>query len=293
MYSLVDMYNDETNFIDGIDSDTCQKILNSSTIISETLEFYYLGKCVSDSFDTLIQWSSSANPSSNYIMRNLHTAERLVRGFLFELRTCLDHMETKIKQEYGKTSEFLKVFEDSTHATYNAHPEYAFTYHLRNVSQHCQNIVHGFNSPTGIGISCNVQKLLNEYDKWKPVDKDYMINSGENVDLLKTFSVAFQAFNEALIPVIRYLLNTKNVGKELLYLRKWGDSLQKQFHHDVHCYHIFDLKFQNGNDATHEDLDTGDVIINGTLIDWDMVYELSDSVIAMPIENTSTNNLPL
>ena len=226
-------------------------------------------------------------------MRNLHTAERLVRGFLFELRTCLDHMETKIKQEYGKTSEFLKVFEDSTHATYNAHPEYAFTYHLRNVSQHCQNIVHGFNSPTGIGISCNVQKLLNEYDKWKPVDKDYMINSGENVDLLKTFSVAFQAFNEALIPVIRYLLNTKNVGKELLYLRKWGDSLQKQFHHDVHCYHIFDLKFQNGNDATHEDLDTGDVIINGTLIDWDMVYELSDSVIAMPIANTSTNNLPL
>lgn len=166
-------------------------------------------------------------------------------------------------------------------------------YHLRNVSQHCQNIVHGFNSPTGIGISCNVQKLLNEYDKWKPVDKDYMINSGENVDLLKTFSVAFQAFNEALIPVIRYLLNTKNVGKELLYLRKWGDSLQKQFHHDVHCYHIFDLKFQNGNDATHEDLDTGDVIINGTLIDWDMVYELSDSVIAMPIANTSTNNLPL
>ena len=236
---------------------------------------------------------SSDDTSSNYIMRNLHTAERLVRGFLFELRTCLDHMETKIKQEYGKTSEFLKVFEDSTHATYNAHPEYAFTYHLRNVSQHCQNIVHGFNSPTGIGISCNVQKLLNEYDKWKPVDKDYMINSGENVDLLKTFSVAFQAFNEALIPVIRYLLNTKNVGKELLYLRKWGDSLQKQFHHDVHCYHIFDLKFQNGNDATHEDLDTGDVIINGTLIDWDMVYELSDSVIAMPIANTSTNNLPL
>lgn len=293
MYYLVDMYNDKTNFIDGIDSDTCQKILNSSTIISETLEFYYLGKCVSDSFDTLIQWSYSANPSSNYIMRNLHTAERLVRGFLFELRTCLDHMETKIKQDYGKTSEFLKVFEDSTHATYNAHPEYAFTYHLRNVSQHCQNIVHGFNSPTGIGISCNVQKLLNEYDKWKPVDKDYMINSGENVDLLKTFSVAFQAFNEALIPVIRYLLNTKNVGKELLYLRKWGDSLQKQFHHDVHCYYIFDLKFQNGNDATHEDLDTGDVIINGTLIDWDMVYELSDSVIAMPIANTSTNNFPL
>lgn len=209
MYYLVDMYNDKTNFIDGIDSDTCQKILNSSTIISETLEFYYLGKCVSDSFDTLIQWSYSANPSSNYIMRNLHTAERLVRGFLFELRTCLDHMETKIKQEYGKTSEFLKVFEDSTHATYNAHPEYAFTYHLRNVSQHCQNIVHGFNSPTGIGISCNVQKLLNEYDKWKPVDKDYMINSGENVDLLKTFSVAFQAFNEALIPVIRYLLLIK------------------------------------------------------------------------------------
>ena len=111
MYYLVDMYNDKTNFIDGIDSDTCQKILNSSTIISETLEFYYLGKCVSDSFDTLIQWSYSANPSSNYIMRNLHTAERLVRGLLLimHIQSMLLHIICEMFPSIVKIS-----FTDST-----------------------------------------------------------------------------------------------------------------------------------------------------------------------------------
>lgn len=295
MYYLVDLHDDKMNFIDGINSDTCYQILDSSTIVSETLEFYYLGKCVGDSLDALLQWSSIANPNGNYIMRNLHSSERLVRGFLFEWRTCLDHMETEIKHKYGKKSELLKVFEESTHAAYDAYPEYAFTCHLRNVCQHCQNIVHGFNSSTGIGISSNVQKLLDEYDKWKPVDRNYMNSSGENIDLIKTLSVAFRAFNEALAPVLRYLLNTKDVGKKLLHLRAWGDFLQKQFHHDIHCYHIFDLKFENGREATREDLAAGNVIINANPIDWDMVYELSNSVSVIDTStvNDNANNFPL
>ena len=86
---------------------------------------------------------------------------------------------------------------------------------------------------TGIGISSNTSRLLSEYKKWKQIDKDYMAACGSEVDLLKTFSVTFSAFNTALKPVMKYLLNNNNVGTKLLYLREWGDSLQKQFKHDV------------------------------------------------------------
>ena len=47
-------------------------------------------------------------------LRNLHTAERLVRGFLFEFRTCLDHMETEIKRAYGEDSDLWEIFKTGT-----------------------------------------------------------------------------------------------------------------------------------------------------------------------------------
>lgn len=286
MYYFVDMYDNKLNFIENINDEICKKVLDASNSVNEVLEFYNLGKCVSDAWDELIHWSNEADRSGNHIMRNLHTAERLVRGFLFEFRTCLDHMETEIKRKYGKDSELWKILEDGISNAYDKHLEYAFTYHLRNCSQHCKNVVHGFNCTTGIGISSNVQTLLAKYDKWKQVDKDFMSASGSEIDLLKTFSETFMAFNSALVPVIRYLLNTNGVGDKLLYLRSWGESLHTQFQHDVHCYHIVNITFYNGNDATREDMATGDVIVNAYTIDWEMIYELSDSVTtAIPTNN--------
>ena len=238
MYYFVDMYEDKLTFIDNIDSETCLKVLEASDSINQVLDFYFLGKCVSDAWDELIEWSNKSNTNGNYILRNLHTAERLVRGFLFEFRTCLDHMETEIKRAYGEDSDLWKIFKEGTSSAYDNHIEYAFTSHLRNCSQHCKNVVHGFNCSTGIGISSNTSRLLSEYKKWKQIDKDYMAACGSEVDLLKTFSVTFSAFNTALKPIMQYLLNNNNVGTKLLYLREWGDSLQKQFKHDVHCYHM-------------------------------------------------------
>lgn len=278
MYYFVDMHDNKMNFIENISDKACEEVLDASNSVNEVLELYNLGKCVSDAWNELIQWSKKADHSGNHIMRNLHTAERLVRGFLFEFRTCLDHMETEIKRVYGKDSELWKIFEDGTSNAYDTYPEYAFTYHLRNCSQHCKNVVHGFNCTTEIGISSNVQTLLAEYDKWKRVDKDFMSNSGSEIDLLKTFSETFKAFNSALAPVINYLLNTNNVGKKLLYLRSWGDSLHTQFRHDVYCYHIINITFHDGSDATREDMATEDVIVNAYTIDWSMIYELSNLV---------------
>mgnify|MGYP000072619879 CR=1 FL=1 len=52
-----------------------------------------------------------------------------------------------------------------------------------------------------------------------------MNSSGENIDLIKTLSVAFRAFNEALAPVLRYLLNTKDVGKKAVASSSMGGFL--------------------------------------------------------------------
>ena len=105
-----------------------------------------------------------------------------------------------------------------------------------------------------------------------------MTACGSEVDLLKTFSETFTAFNDALAPIVCYLLNTNNVGKKLQYLREWGDSLHKEFKHDVHCYHIAHIVYNDGTDATRDDMVTGDVVVNVHPFDWEMIYELTNSI---------------
>ena len=129
-----------------------------------------------------------------------------------------------------------------------------------------------------MGISSNSNQLLKDYHEWKPIDKDFIAKSGDNIDLLETFSTAFQAFNAALRPVMEYLLNHNDVGKEIAFLRQWGDYLCSGYGHEVHCYHIFDIQFQDGSSATKEDMDSGNVVVKAYPIDWELIYELSDSI---------------
>lgn len=280
MKYFVDMHDDKMHFIADIDEDKCNELLQSYNAVGEILFFHRTGQCVCDALDQLLKWNNTANPSGNYLMRNLHTAERLVRGFLFEFRTCLDYMETHIKDEHGEDSEIWKIFDKNTSIAYDSYPEYAFSYHLRNYAQHCSNVVHGFNGISGIGISSNAERLLQEYKKWKPIDKAFLQNAGNEVDLLHTFSNAFQAFNTALKPVLAYLLNNNGIGEEVIFLRQWGDYLCKGYGHEVHCYHIFDIQYQDGRSATKEDMDSNNVEIKAYPIDWELIYELSDSITA-------------
>jgi len=279
MYYLVDMYDGKLNFVENIEETVCREILDASDSVKETLEFYALGKGFCDAWDQLILWSNTANRDGNYMMRNLHTAEHLVRGFLFEFRTCLDHIETDIKRKYGEDSELWNIFKTGTGNAYDNFPEYAFTYHLRNCSQHCKNIVHGFIGNTGIGISSNVSLLLNDYKKWNAVDKQFMESSGPVLDLLAIFTVTFTAFNNSLKPVIQYLLNTNNTAQKLLYLRKWGDSLCKEFKHDVHCYHIANIISCDGQVIPMENMSQDNVSVRIYPIDWSFIYELTDSIV--------------
>lgn len=278
MYYFLDMHDNKLNFIQNISEETCIEVMQSYDSVKEVLRFFNMGKCVNDALDSLLVWNKEANPSSIYLMRNTHTAERLVRGFLFELRTCLDYMEAYIKDEYGTDSDFWRIFQQSTNEAYDKHPEYAFTYHLRNCAQHCRNVVHGFNGSIGIGVSSNTERLLREYKKWKPIDKKFLADSGAEIDLPTTFIKAFDAFSEALRKIMNYLLNSNSVGKKVLFLRQWGDNLRSCFGHEVHCFHLVNLQFSGGKSAQIEDLKYDGVEINAYPLDWELIYELSASI---------------
>lgn len=278
MKYFVDMHDNKSHFITSIGEEKCNEVLQSYNAVDEVLFFHGMGMCVRDALEQLLEWNKTANPSGNYLMRNLHTAERLVRGFLFEFRTCLEYMKTHIKEKYGTKTELWKLFERNKSKQYREHPEYAFTNHLRNCAQHCTTVVHGFNGKKGMGISSNSKQLLKDYHEWKPIDKDFINKSGDNIDLVDTFSIAFQAFNEAFKPVMKYLINHNDVGKEITFLRQWGDYLCKVYGHEVHCYHIFDIQYQDGRSATKEDMDSGNVVVKAYPIDWELIYELSDSI---------------
>ena len=226
----------------------------------------------------MIQHHDASN-SGNHMMRNLHRAERLVTGFLYEFRACLDHMETDIKRNYGKESELWKIYKDGTSRAYDTCPEYAFTYHLRNCAQHCNKVVDGFNGTSGGGISSNVLRLQAEYKEWKQVDKDFMSKVGENIDLVNLFQTAFLAFNDALIPVVQYLLDNQIICDNLLYMRKWGDLLSERYKHDIHCFHIVNVVFKDGSSATKEDMEHGETVVNGTVFEWEMIYGLTNSIV--------------
>ena len=61
-----------------------------------------------------------------------------MRGFLFEFRACLDHVEKEIKHDFGIDTDAWKFFKElGTSKVYDTVPEYAFTYHLRNAGKKC------------------------------------------------------------------------------------------------------------------------------------------------------------
>lgn len=277
MFRFVYIENGKMTIIKGIDEEDCRKTFEAAVAVKETLEVHFLVKCVADSWSALKKWDRETPRDTYYLMRNLHTSERLVRSFLFEFRTCLDHLETAFKRKSSEDSQLWDTFERETNQAYDNCPEYAFTYHLRNFSQHCENVVHRFgSSDNGLGISSSKNALLSGFDGWKETDRIFLSKKGESIELIPVFSKAFDALQEAMEEVMEYLLNHNEIGKNLWYLRKWGDSLSSQLGHDVHSFHIVEMVCGDGSSAKEEDFARDDISVNAIAVDWDLIYELTD-----------------
>ena len=271
-----------------IKSNECRRVTNISDDVPDqfysylndahrVIDFYIHDEILHDVFTQVENWCSQ-NPiiGGNRKLKLSHEAERLCRGFLYEFRTCHDHIETEIKRTYGKESELWKLYERLTHDAYDNHAEYGFTCHLRNCAQHCLSIVHGYNGTQGVGLSASSQVLQSGYDKWKDYDLEYMAATGENIDLLLLFRRALEAYDAILSATIQYLLNENNTSAKLIYIKEWGDTLRQTLDCDVNDLYVVGLRHADGSLAAAEELESHKpgILIDAHLIDWDTIYSI-------------------
>lgn len=278
MYYFIDTFSEKMNVIVDIPEEDCRAALEANDRISTLVDFFFLGNCVCNSLTELAQWSYGAQLGGNWLIRNLHIAEKMCRNFMFEFRTALDHMETQINREYGKKSMLYQVFKEATAQAYDSCPEYAFTYHLRNCSQHCKDIVHGFRGTKYLGISSSCERLMHDYSEWKSCDKAFMNICGENIDLLSTFECAFGALNTVYQSVFEYMLNEFHLGDDVLMLREFGHFFLDRYGHGIHSFHIASFQKSDGSNASVNDIHSAELQINICAIDWDSIFCLSDLI---------------
>ena len=263
--------------INGIPDGVAETLCANVQGVQRVLRFYLLGVYLHEAYEQLQEWSEQQQGIHGNRAENLrHKAERLCRGFLFEFRTCLDHIETEIKRQYGEDSEFWRFYKRHKNEAYDNHPEYAFTYKLRNCSQHCTEIVHGFNGSEGLGLSSNRELLLTGYDGWKPCHKEHMENLGKNIELLPQFRQALAAFDTVLTALIQYLLDENGTDEKLAYIKKWGDALHRECGYDINDINVIEFVYEDGRAATAEEFEAGTpgIAIHAQVIDWDTITDL-------------------
>lgn len=110
---------------------------------------------------------------------------RLMLSFLSSVRTFLEHAQTSISRQYGKTSEQLLYFKELTAHQFDNLFSYRFLYKLRNYTQHCGmppvsfsvNIVP--NAEMEIQLLFMRKVLVEEYSEWGGVLKKELESSAE------------------------------------------------------------------------------------------------------------------
>ena len=277
---LVDMHDGKINPVVGFPQEEIERMFRASLKVDRVLKYYSLGVSVTDAYHELVDWKpKSSIVNGNLLIRELHKAERLTRSYLFEFRTTLDYFETALKRDFGKDSNELKLFKEGVSDAYENTPEYAFTYQLRNCAQHCANIVHGFCGCSGSRISCNKNRLLQDFDGWKSANKAFIIGCPDDIDLIGVFIKTNNALNKALSPLIQHFLDENETYKWLWDLRCFGDALVKSFNKDVYAFHIMTPLLEDETEAMIEEWESGKVVsLNCTPVDWDSIYRLTDGL---------------
>lgn len=286
MYCFAYIQNNQFEIVSLLDYEKGLEISNSIRDTARILKTHQSLSYVKDALVDFENWCQTAKTGGEAIVRNLHTAERYCRGFLFEFKTYLDHMQAMLSHEYGKTSQALQAFVDGTHNAYDNSPEYAFTYQLRNCSQHCENVIHNLAVvPNRLGVRpvSTPGKLLANYDKWKATEKAYIQSHSSTMDLLRIFEKTFDALSYVHTPVIQYMLDHDGVAADVVYLKKWADWLLVSYpdtSDDIWKWHFAHVTKADGTEATAEDYNNRAVGLHFDvqILDWGSVRDLSASL---------------
>lgn len=227
MYYLLEI-RDHTELSRRPMSEECYRTVMEglkATELLRTIEEEFL--CFHEALKELEDWCMRAPQNGEYLMRNLHTAERLCRSVMFEYKTFLEHTEKTLKKTFGKESDAAAIFRQGTHDAYDQNPEYAFVYQLRNNMQHFDNIVHSFKAPVKKPYiqPCSNPKVLLRDDGWKEQERQYILSAKGNIDLHAAFVATYDAMEQILVPVMNYLLKWNEGSANIMMLRNWIEPL--------------------------------------------------------------------
>ena len=142
---------------------------------------------VSDEFDKLMNGSKPP-----------HDSEELIFSLTFYLaafKKYLDNWEKHLKRTFGKDSRETKLFKSAQNYEYDNHMEYRIFYRLRNYDQHCDNFVSRItgrilpNESHEYLVLADRDRLLNDFDKWKPEEIAYLQSCDKYFDIRPLLSV--------------------------------------------------------------------------------------------------------
>ncbi len=111
-------------------------------------------------------------------------ANRRFLNYLASFRFFLDHTETRLARSYRKDPSVRGAFAVATTTAFDRTFAYRFLYKLRNYAQHCGVPIghvkidtvaaepHAAVVQRMAALSLDVPELLEQFDKWGPVEKD-------------------------------------------------------------------------------------------------------------------------
>lgn len=276
MKCVATINNGSMTTIKGIPEKTCEKLLDAINNTRQVLEYYSIFYNDAVALNELSLWER--NPPGyldGMIMRKLHIAERLCRAFLFEWRACSDHMKAALVRDFGKNSKILRAYRKRENDAYSSCPEYAFTFHLRNASQHCTNIVHGFCGKTTAGIAAKRNNLLNEYSQWSQKDISFLQNAGDYLVLLPIFAKAYGAMETVQLPVFEHFLKDRDISSNLVFLKEFGEKVEENISIDRRQLAIIEFVHRDGRGVREGEFGEQDISVNAYSIDWDLLISLT------------------
>lgn len=240
---------------------TVMEGLEATKLLRTVQEKFY---CFHEALQELQDWCIQAPRDAEFLTRNLHTAERLCRGVLYEYKTFLDHTAKLLKNTFGKDSEAANAFIQGTHDAYDQNPEYAFVYQLRNSMQHFDGIVHSFEAPNKrpyLQPCANPQILLRD-NGWKEQEKNYILAVSGNIDLHAAFVATYNAMEHIMVPVMNYLLGWNDGGANIVMLKNWIEPLFSR--EDSKYFHLAEVG-EAGN-------------VTAITVFWEVIYKIADSL---------------
>lgn len=186
-----------------LDQETLKTIDKAEEDLYNFDQDFRLLQCVLDnheSFESELKNSLLNGASSDQNLIGFVDFSKIIRiidkwllNILSSFKAMIEHLETRIKRNYGNSSKEYKLLKSLLSYEYDNEFSYAFSYKLRNYIQHCGmpkvvfNISQNMENPNEIQLSLELDlhrdELLNSYDSWTTV-KERLMQQEEKLCLL-------------------------------------------------------------------------------------------------------------